>query len=251
MSFEMSNTNSLANPTLTWMGTLIAMAWLVAYVTPAFRRRMMDRALYFLLDLLLIVSLWWVARQSTGTGNFWTLMAAGWTSNLVGNTIWGVYNMRANKKLPTLSPVDVLYVARYILVLVAFWLYPTTMPTWQWASMIGFTLVIAAATWPRLFRPISKSTKDPLHYLLGRAIYPILDITIVCAAILSWTRAATNDWRAITGLFIIGLAAYGVANWLNFRDRAASLAVLKNRAAFFWPLAAIFAGLATLCATRN
>jgi len=109
-------------------------------------------------------------------------------------------------------------------------------------------LVVLAATaivWLVLFRPgLGAEEITPAHLVdfLTAACYPILDATILYAALWAWA-CARGDERSALLLLALAMVAYGAANWFNFRS-VLSLAPPSALPGLFWPLSDILAGVA-------
>jgi len=81
--------------------------------------------LSFLVGLILTGFLWWIAYRFLAARRFWGLLATGWTLNVLSSIVWGLYATFVGEDIPNL--VDTLFVARYVFVGLALWLYPTTL----------------------------------------------------------------------------------------------------------------------------
>lgn len=226
---------------------LTAGAWLIAYLLPPARNRLVDRAISFLLALLVVALLWAAYTRSTEGRAFWGLLAAGWSLNVLANVVWAVYHVRGKTKLPVLSVVDIAYLARYGLVWMALCSYPSSAPAWH--SMLLFAIAVAASSALALYLGRARDpTSERDAYLLGRGVYPLLDTLLAAAGAYVCLRTTAATGRAVPGAISLALVAYGVANWLNLRDRGYALENRESRAALLWPLSDILAGVAAVCA---
>lgn len=233
---------------LTGVGALLALGWLVTYLIPATREMMLDALFGSLLIFVVVGLLWQAGRRSSGARAFWWLLAAGWGVGLLGNIAWGVYEVATGRDLPYLSAVDLMYLARYVLVFLAFWRYPRRVLPWRWAGAVAVALTATALIWFALFRPASGAEITParlLDFLLA-ASYPVLDAMVLYAALWAWACAPGAE-RTALALLVLAMVAYGVANWLNFRSvlsLAPPAVPLWAQPSLFWPLSDILAGVA-------
>jgi hypothetical protein len=226
------------------IGAGLTAFWLLSYVIPATRGLMLDTLLAFLIGLLVTGLLWWAAYTSTHPRCFWTWLAAGWTVALLGSIAWGAYELLTGESLPYISLVDVLYLARYILILVAFWRCLCVPVGEQWirllmAFVVGTAVVIGGFF---LLVPISRQTG---HWLAG-AVYPILDVGLLFVALEARRCEPEGRLRSTLGLVALALLAYGVANWLNFFGQAIPFEPAVSLSTLFWPLSDILVGVAVL-----
>ncbi len=218
--------------------------WLLSYLIPATRGLMLDTLLAFLIGLLVTGLLWWAAYTSTPPRCLWTWLAAGWTVALLGSIAWGVYELVSGESLPYLSLVDILYLARYVLILVAFWRCLCVPAGEQWirllmAFVVGTAVVIGGFF---LSVPISRQT----GYWLAGAVYPILDVGLLFVALEARRCEPEGPLRNTLGLVALALLAYGAANWLNFFGQAIPFQPAAGLSTLFWPLADILIGLGIL-----
>ncbi len=233
------------------IGALIALVWLLTYPLPVRQEMMLDAILSFLLTIVLTVLLWWTSRHSTGDRAFWALLASGWTLNLVGNVAWGASETMTGESVALFGWIDVIYVARYVVVFVAFGRRAGKLGGRQWASLVAVAAAATAATWLLVFRPTLTSPDVELShilYFLSGAIYPIMDAVLVYAAILAWTQAAEQSKNPLA-LLALAMISYGVANCINWSTRMASLEAESGLAAFLWLLTDVLTGSAALCAS--
>ena len=85
----------------------------------------------------------------------------------------------------------------------------------------------------------------PVLYFMGGALYPILDATLIYAALITWLRVEAGPWiKNAVALFALAMLLYGAANWINFTVRAIALDASSDLAALFWLLADVVTGLA-------
>ena len=225
------------------IGTVLAALWLLAYLLPAGRDTMMDALFAFLLGLLVTGVLWWTARRSKRARRFWGLLAAGWSVALVGNIAWGLYEVVTGQSLPYISLVDALYLARYVLLFVAFWRCWGVPRHGQWFSFAVLVLA-AAAVAAGLYVLTPPDTRMEATLYFAGAVYPILDVGLVYLALEAWWHEPAGLVRTTFGLLTLALIAYATANWLNSYGRLVSFEAVSSLAGLFWPLSDIFTGLA-------
>ena len=230
---------------LAGLGGLMLVGWLAAYAVPGGRKMGLDFLFSFLLGLWLVGLFWWTSRHSGASPSLWRWLAAGWGMALLGNIAWGVYEMLTGKTLPLFSPLDLFYVARYVLVLLAFWRRPQRTKSRPWGEFLAVLLGATLLTWLLLFRPTLDSTDNALLVFLGGALYPILDVVLLYAALVSRWRA-TGRLRDALGLLALSMLSYGVANWINFSVRMEAFTAFSDLAGLFWLLSDVLGGLAAL-----
>jgi len=232
------------------LGALAATAWLPAYLLPGAREMMLDAALSFLLAIVVTGLLWWASRQPGPDRLFWSLLASGWTLNLSGSIIWGVYEVATGKSLPGLSWVDLLYVARDVVVFAALLRQVRRMSRWRLVGLCAVVLAALAILWIGFFRPTVGPTEiTPLRGLdfLLYAVYPIWDAVLVYVGLLALACAGTKQRRRWIGLLVSAMIFYGIANWVNFvvlitPDFTSDLPAL------FWLLTDVSVGIAVVYA---
>jgi hypothetical protein len=218
--------------------------WLLSYLIPATRALMLDTILAFLIGLLVTGLLWWAAYTSAHPRCFWAWLAAAWTVALLGSIAWGVYELVTGESLPYISLVDALYLARYVLILGAFWRCLCVPAGEQWirllmAFVVGTAVVIGGFL---VSVPISRQTA----YWLAGAVYPILDVGLLFVAIEARRCEPEGRLRNTLGLVALALLAYGAANWLNFFGQAIPFQPAAGLSTLFWPLSDILVGLGVL-----
>jgi hypothetical protein len=186
----------------------------------------------FLLNFFVTFALWWAARHLEAKRRaFWRLWAFGWALNLLGNVVWSIYDVVTQQALAIFTWVDAFYLARYAVLLWSCWRYPRPWRGRQWAIWSAATAIGVAAVWGLLYRP---AAVGPL-YFLGGALYPMLDVSLLTALILSQPRWSGGMRTALT-LLAAGAFVYGVANWMNFGSRVIDLAAYSFWAEVFWLL---------------
>lgn len=226
------------------IGAGLVALWLLSYLIPATRTLMLDMILAFLIGLLVTGLLWWAAYTSTHARCLWVWLAAAWTVALLGNIAWGGYELVTGESLPYLSAVDILYLARYVLILVAFWRCLCVPVGEQWIRLLMAFVVGTAAVIGGFFLsvPISRQT----GYWLAGAIYPILDVGLLFVAIEARRCEPEGRLQKTLGLLALALLAYGAANWLNFFGQAIPFQPAAGLSSLFWPLSDILVGLGVL-----
>ncbi|MBN1486147.1 MAG: hypothetical protein JW981_00815 [Anaerolineae bacterium] len=229
------------------------MLWLLSQVVSTLRTTMAGFAISFLLTIVVMAVLWWVTpRVERSARQFWRLLALAWTVNLAGNIAWSMYSVLVSEALPIFTWIDGFYLLRYFLVGWALWRYPRHWDVARWGLLAVVTVIAAGIVWQGLFSPVLGSFEQPVLYFLGGALYPILDATLLYAALLSWITMGAHSGKVPLGLFVIALLGYGIANWINFIVRSHSLAASNEAsfigASFFWLLSDVLTGFAALWA---
>jgi hypothetical protein len=234
---------------LSGIGGVLLIVWVVAAVTPVLRGLMVDFVASFLFNLVVTGTLWWASRQSESEArSFWRWLAWGWMLNIAGNLAWAAHDFIVGESLAILSWIDGFYIARYVLVFWAFWRYPHRTTRARWAFSVTLLAAATALVWIMLFRPVMATVTRPLLYFFGGALYPIMDVVLVYAALTAWTYSADVQMRTVLRWLVSAMAAYGVANWINFGVRSASPNVSSLVAGLFWLLADMGTGVAALYA---
>ena len=226
------------------VGAVIAALWLLAYLIPPCRSIMLDMALAFFLGLIATGLLWWTAYLSSHPRRFWGLLAAAWTVNLLGDLAWGLYEQVSGNPLPSISPVDLLYLARYALVFVAFWQGFHLPRGRQWFWLLGSLLMAAAVVIGAYFLSVPAS-RQTVQRLAG-SIYPILDIGLLYVALEAWKGEPQGSLKTSLALLALAFFSYGAANWVSFFGQAIPVGAVAGLAGLFWPLSDILAGIAVL-----
>jgi hypothetical protein len=175
-------------------------------------------AISFLFSLFLIGFLWWLAVRYPSARRFWGWLAVGWSVNTLGSLLWGVVEMFTEWEYP--AWIDSLYVARYLFVLLAVWLYPIKLPWRKLFGIIAAMLVAAVILWLGFVVPLGKISDQPQSYILAGTIFPLLDAGMLYACWSRWRDTASSPLQPVFGLFALSTLAYGIANWVNYRLRA-------------------------------
>jgi hypothetical protein len=199
-------------------------------------------AVSFFFSLFLIGFLWWLTFRFPAARRLWGWLAVGWSVNTLASLLWGVVVTFTNLEYP--GWIDSLYFARYLFVLLALWLYPTT---WTWRKLIGIVaamLVAAIVLWFGFVQPLSAISDQPQSYILAGAIFPLLDAGMLYAAWARWRDTAANPLQPVFGLFFLSTLTYGIANWVNYRLRAVTPDADSLVALLGWFLTDIFAAAA-------
>jgi hypothetical protein len=218
--------------------------WLLSYLIPATRTLMLDTILAFLIGILVTGLLWRAAYTSTHPRCLWVWLASAWTVALLGSIAWGVYELVTGESLPYLSVVDVLYLARYVLILVAFWRCLCVPAGEQWIRLLMALVVGTAVAIGGFFVsvPIPRQT----GYWLAGAVYPILDVGLLYVALEARRCEPEGRLQNTLGFLALALLAYGAANWLNFFGQAIPFQPAAGLSTLFWPLSDILVGLGVL-----
>lgn len=230
---------------VTYAGMGITALWLLAYLMPAGRTILLDVSLAFVLGLMATGLLGWAAYQGIYPRRFWGWLAAAWTAGLLGRAVWAIYEAVTAQPLPYISFADALYLARYVLVLVAFWRCLGVPAGQQWVSLLLLLLLSAAVVFGGFFLAVPAS-RQTIFWLAG-AIYPILDMGLMYVGLEARKQEPAGTLRNTLGFLTLALVAYGTANWLNFFGQVLPFEAVTGVAQLFWPLSDILTGVAVLC----
>lgn len=237
---------------LSSIGGALLVVWGVATVMPFLRGLMVDFAASFLFNFVVTGALWWASRQSESeTRSFWRWLTWGWMLNIAGNLAWAAHDFVVGESLSILSWIDGFYIARYVLLFWAFWRYPHRITRARWTFYVTLLAAATALIWVALFRPVMATVTHPLMYFFGGALYPIMDVVLVYAALTAWTYSADARMRIFLRWLVLAMLFYGVANWVNFGVRSSSSDVSSVIAGLFWLLADVGTGVAALFATAR
>lgn len=193
-------------------------------------------AVPFLFGLLVTGGLWWATWRYPGARPFWGWLAAGWTLNQLGNIAWIAHDLLTGSRLPPLSWIDLLYVARYVCVGLAFWRYPTVWERQKLWEVGGLILLAALALWVGVYRTELAEMKRPWSDFVGVAIYPVLDVALIYVVAARWREVAQEAWKRTLFLLLLATLAYGIANGINFCVRMTSVASESAWATLCWLL---------------
>ncbi len=226
------------------VGAAITAIWVLTYIMSAGRMLMLDQILGFVLGLAATGLLWWAALQGSQPRAFWGWLAVAWTVDLLGDIIWGIYEALSGESLAYISWVDVLYLARYVFILVAF-LRGLCVPSGrQWIHLLVLLPLAAVVVVGGLF--LSVPVEGGTGLWLAGALYPVLDVGLLYLAWAAWRQETAPGLRNTLGLLGLALLAYGLANSLNFYGQAIPQDSACSLAAFFWPLSDVLAGATVL-----
>jgi hypothetical protein len=242
----MSNRKSWVSYTLIGVAALLTLAWTLTVLLPGAGEMMLDMVVTMLLTIAVAALLWHAGSRSVDAKTFWRLLAVGWAVNLPGNIAWGVYEMITGESLPILSFVDAIYATRYVLVLLALHRYPGQASGRRWPSLLAVLAAATAVTWVLLYRPTlmaAEITLSRVRDFIGVAMYPMMDIVLIYAAVLTWVRASKSHLRNGLGILTLALAFYNIANWFQFGNRAVT-GFTSAMPDIFWPLSDVLAGFA-------
>lgn len=191
-------------------------------------------AILFLFPLVVAGMMGWLAWRRKATRLFWGLLAAGWAINVAGNVAWGVHDMVTGSRLPPLSWIDLIYLARYVCIALAFWLYPAVWPRRRLLEAVGVLILTALALWVTVYRTELAASKRAWDEFIGVAIYPVFDAGIVYLSLSRWRENEEAVWKLTVLLLLAGASAYGVANMINFFVRMAAVDAVSGWADLFW-----------------
>jgi hypothetical protein len=192
-----------------------------------------------------------VLANEEGLRRFWQALTIAWALNIGGNIAWGIHDILTSERLGIFTWVDGFYLARYAMIGWALGRYPRE-PR-RWTGYATVTLAATALIWATLFRVMLPSiSQQPVLYFMGGALYPILDVVLIYAALIAWLRVEAGAWiKLAIGLFTLAMLVYGAANWINFTVRAVALDASSSLAAFFWLLADVLTGGAAFLVTER
>ncbi len=226
-------------------GTIIAAFWLMTFLVPEAREMMLDTLFSFLLGLFVTALLWWKSAQEGPLALFWRLLASGWTIALVANVAWGVYELATGRTLPYISLLDVLYLARYALLFVAFIRVLGIPGGRQWLNLITVLAAAFALALGLYFASAPAAHQSSTLYMAG-AVYPILDMGLVYLALEGWMQSPDDLRRPVLGVLALALMSYGTANWLNAYGHLIEWTAISGLATLFWPISDILTAVAAL-----
>lgn len=195
----------------------------------------------FFFPLLVGGVMWVVAWRRREARPFWAWLALGWTLNLVGNVAWAAHDILTETRLPPLSWVDLFYVARYVCLGIAFWLYPAPWETRRLREVGGLVLLAALALWVALYRTEFVTVQRSWDQVLGVAIYPLLDVGLIYILAFKWREMPVEPWRRSLLLLLIAAISYGIANGINLCVRLAEPENSSAWADLFWFANELFA----------
>lgn len=226
------------------IGAGITAIWLLAHLMPGGRALMLDQILAFVLGLVAAGLLWWAACQGVQPRGLWGWLAAAWTVDLLGDLIWGAYELLSGESLPYISWVDAIYMARYVLILVAFWRGLGVPVGRQWIRLLVLLPLVAVVATVGFCLSVP-APRQTAPWLAG-AVYPVLDAGLLYVAWEAWRQETAGGLRNVLGLLCLALLAYGLADCLNFYGQAIPYDAATSLAAFFWPLSDVLAGTGVL-----
>jgi hypothetical protein len=197
------------------------------------------QAVGYLLLLVILIVLWNKAVRQREWRNFWMFLALAWTMNLFGNIAWVIHDLVTGTALSTFSVVDVFYVMRYVLIGLAFWLYPVPFTRRAGIWIVAAAVIANVLVWAFYFRPAMTMNGGDWVSFLGLALYPILDAAIITLVWLRVRAARGSLWYRNTLLLFCAMTSYGIANTLNLTGYVFSIfdGLLPN---VFWILTDVF-----------
>lgn len=193
-------------------------------------------AVPFVVSLLLTVGLWWMTWRAQGARWFWGWLAAGVTVSLAGEAISIVHTMTTGTRLPPLSWVDLLLLARYVCFALALLLYPAAWPRRKLLEMGGVLLLAAVGVWVCVYRTEFVFVQRDWDQVLDAAMYPVLDIALIYVLSARWRERSGEPWRRTLFLLFLSALSRGVANGIQFCVRMAAVGDSSNWITLFWLL---------------
>lgn len=201
----------------------------------------LSNALYgvsFFLNLFVLMGLWWTTVNSPETRRLWKPLALAWTFGLIADLAWGILFLRG----PDIwfDWIDYLYVARYLLVFLAFWLYPQP---WQWRQWLA---LLAAILWGWIFLwlliILPADHPDPAYAWAGM-VFPVLDVGILYAVVFRW-KTSQETLNPVFFWLSLAMLSYGTANWFNYSVRVINPDADSLTALICWLLSTVCTGIA-------
>lgn len=185
----------------------------------------------YILTLGVATGLWWLAWQSVEARRFWACLAAGWTLNLLGAVVW---NAEARQLF---SLADGFYLGRYLLVGLAWWLYPTPYSRGPALRTLG-VMAGAALVWGAVYLFVARDYPGLVYWRVG--IRAVLDVGLVYLGWRRWRSAAGPEWRRVAALITLALLLYGLGTWTNLGLTVLLGQTLAPFSAVLWLLSEIF-----------
>jgi hypothetical protein len=201
----------------------------------------LSNALYgisYLINLLVLIGLWWVTLKAPEARRLWGLLALAGTLGFIADLAWGLIFMLAPDIW--LDWIDYLYIARYLLVFLAFLIFPQLWGWRTWLGVLGSTLVGWLLVWLLLARPAQNP--DP-SYIWAGMVFPVLDVGILFAAVYRW-RTSESALQPTWMWLSLAMLSYGAANWFNYSVRVTNPEADSLPALILWPLSTIFMAVA-------
>lgn len=172
----------------------------------------------YLFSLVVLALLWRKASRPSDARYFWTLLAAAWTLNLLGNIAWILHDVLTGNPLDTFSFVDLFYVLRYGVIGCALWLYPTSLARRDGLWVAGIMLAAILVAGGGYFDPAIAFRGEEGSGFLGLAMYMILDVGIVTLAWLRVRAVQQSAWSRQALLLFSVMVSYGIANTINLAE---------------------------------
>jgi diguanylate cyclase (GGDEF)-like protein len=146
----------------------------------------------------------------------WSLFAIALTSNLVGNLVYGAYDLGGQQPFPSIA--DAFYLAFYPCLLVGLLVLPTAsarkeLLAWRVWSNVAIVMVGGGMALVHfvLLPTISQLSGDPIGTVISLA-YPVGDLALLAAiATVTARRPFAGDRAALT-LFMVAVAAWFIAD---------------------------------------
>lgn len=160
----------------------------------------------------------------------WGLLALAGTLSLIADLAWGILYLVAPDIW--LDWIDYLYLARYLLVFLAFWLYPQPWEWRQWLAMLAAILWGWILLWLLIILPTEHP--DPAYAWAGM-LFPVLDVGILYAAVFRW-KTSQESLSPVFFWLSLAMLSYGTANWFNYSVRVINPEADSLAALVFWLL---------------
>lgn len=190
---------------------------------------------YFALLVVLTV-LWINAFRQPAWRSFWAALALAWMMNLFGNVAWIVHDLVTGTPLDSLSAVDLFYALRYVLIGIVLWAYPRPLRRNDGIWTGAIAALVNALIWVFYYHPAVKLTGGNWLGLLGLALYPLLDATVIVLAWLRFRAVRGTLWDKAAWLLFLAAISYGIANTFNLTEYIFSFSLGGWIQNIFWLL---------------
>jgi len=192
----------------------------------------------YFINLLVLIGLWWVTLKASDFRRLWRLLALAGTLGYIADLTWGA--IFALELDIWLDWIDYLYIARYVLVFLAFLIYPQL---WGWRIWLG-VLVSILVGWLLIWLLLARPAQNPdPSYVWAGMIFPVMDVGILFAAVYRW-RASESVLQSTWMWLSLAMLSYGAANWFNYSVRVTNPDADSLPALILWPLSTILTAVA-------
>jgi hypothetical protein len=178
----------------------------------------------FFLSLVFVGLIWWTVAKFPKTPRFWVFLAIGWSMNLIADLSWGVLYISGTEIW--LDWIDYFYIGRYLVIFLAFLLFPKIWGWQQWVGTLASMLLGSLLIWLLITRPVVNPDPD---YALGGLIFPIMDLGLIYASWYRWRTATTPPDQKVMIWIFLGMLAYGTANIFNYSVRVVRQYIVSGK----------------------